>query len=135
MLFEEMSLLLNELADPQVTMGDLSALERVLDRLYRPLGIDIEFTKHFLDRVNDARNGRQITVSELASLFAKEFSKHGDKLANAKENTEAVLLDLSTDINVPFVIKHSSRGGLELLSKTVMRKHNFKTRNRVYRVR
>jgi len=44
----------------------LSSLEAVLDKAFAKLGIDVEFTKHFLDRVNDARNKTQITAKELA---------------------------------------------------------------------
>ena len=46
----------------EVRKSDLDQLERYADRLFASLGIDVEFTKHFLDRVNDERNVKQITV-------------------------------------------------------------------------
>ena len=35
--------------DKEITQGDLSQLERFADKLFAKVGIDIEFTKHFLD--------------------------------------------------------------------------------------
>ena len=59
--------------DKEITQGDLSQLERFADKLFAKVGIDVEFTKHFLDRVNDERNKKQITMSELTRLFKQEF--------------------------------------------------------------
>ena len=61
--------------DQEITQAQLDALETVLDRVFGQLGIDVEFTRHFLDRVNDERNRRQITIKELGLLFKKEFIK------------------------------------------------------------
>ena len=47
---------------PQITPVILNKLEKYLDALFARLGIDVEFTRHFLDRVNDERNIKQITV-------------------------------------------------------------------------
>ena len=55
--------------DQEITQAQLDALEAVLDRVFGQLGIDVEFTRHFLDRVNDERNRRQITIKELGLLF------------------------------------------------------------------
>ena len=40
------------------------------------LNIDVEFTKHFMDRVNDARNKTPITPAELTRLFKQSYRKH-----------------------------------------------------------
>ena len=48
-----------------ITKSDLNQIERYADRLFAAVGIDVEFTRHFMDRVNDARNQAQITSSEL----------------------------------------------------------------------
>ena len=47
--------------EKEVTKSDLDQLERYADRLFGALGIDVEFTRHFLDRVNDVINKMQIT--------------------------------------------------------------------------
>ena len=52
-----------------VTQGDLQKLEDYADRLFSRVGIDVAFTRHFLDRVNDERNQKQITVGELIRIF------------------------------------------------------------------
>ena len=43
-------------------------------------------------------------------------------------DAEAVIKDMRTDINMPFVLNFKS-GELELVAKTIMRKKNFKTPN------
>ena len=35
---------------------DIAQLEKFADRLFGKVGIDVEFTRHFMDRVNDIRN-------------------------------------------------------------------------------
>ena len=45
----------------ELKKSDLDQLEKYADRLFASVGIDVEFTRHFLDRVNDLRNTRQIT--------------------------------------------------------------------------
>ena len=44
------------LAERLITRSDLNQIERYADRLFAKVGIDVEFTRHFLDRVNDERN-------------------------------------------------------------------------------
>jgi len=128
--------MLAEANDPFITRQDLMNLEKMLDSLFNKLGIDIEFTKHFLDRVNDIRNVTQIRLSELSDLFRKEFLRFGDTLADMKDGVEAVLTDITTNINVPFVMKwNSSTKEMELIAKTVMRKKNFMTSGKRLAVR
>ena len=118
-----------------VTRSDLDKVESYADRLFKAVGIDIEFTRHFLDRVNDARNKKEITVQELASLFKKTFEKYGKKIASLGDNAEAVINDMKSDINMPFVLDLNRRTKeIELIAKTVMRKKNFMTRNLKLRV-
>ncbi len=113
----------------EVRKSDLDQLERYADRLFASLGIDVEFTKHFLDRVNDERNVKQITPSELTRLFKQTYKKHGKTIAKLGPDAEAVVNDMKTDINMPFVLNLKG-GELELVAKTVMRKKDFKTSNR-----
>ena len=112
----------------EVRKSDLDQLERYADRLFASLGIDVEFTKHFLDRVNDERNVKQITPSELTRLFKQTYKKHGKTIAKLGPDAEAVVNDMKTDINMPFVLNLKG-GELELVAKTVMRKKDFKTSN------
>ena len=101
-------------------------VEVYADRLYKAVGIDVEFTRHFLDRVNDARNQKQITVSELIRMFKQSFKKYGKKIAQLGPDAEAVLNDTQTDVNMPLVLNWNGKE-LDLVAKTVMRKKNFST--------
>ena len=117
----------------EITKQDLKQLEIILDRLFKSLNIDIEFTKHFLDRVNDRRNKKPITFGELQELFSKTYRKYANILKTLPDGTEAVLHDIQTDINVPFVLDiNMGTHMIDLISKTVMRKKGFKTYNRKY---
>lgn len=121
--------------DAPVTQIQIDALERVLDKVFGQVGIDVEFTRHFLDRVNDERNIKQITIHELGLLFKKEFQAYAKPIAQLGPDAEAVLKDLATDINIPFALDWNKGSGmLELVAKTVMRKKNFKTSNREFEV-
>ena len=61
------------LTEQELTKQDLDSIEKYADSLYKSVGIDVEFTRHFLDRVNDARNKKQITVAELIRLFKQSY--------------------------------------------------------------
>ena len=114
--------------DAQLSRADLDNVEKYADRLYKSVGIDVEFTKHFLDRVNDARNKTQITVSELIRMFKQSYKMYGKKIARLGPDAEAVLNDMQTDVNMPFVLKWDGKE-LDLVAKTVMRKKDFATSN------
>ena len=114
--------------EKEVTKSDLDQLERYADRLFGAVGIDVEFTRHFLDRVNDVRNKMQITTAELTRLFKQSYRKFGKVIRKLGPDAQAVLSDMKTDINMPFVLNLKG-GELELVAKTVMRKKDFKTSN------
>lgn len=113
-----------------ITQPMLDTLEKHLDRLFAAVGIDVEFTRHFLDRVNDRRNGEQITLKELAILFKDAYNKYGKQIAQMGPDAEAVIKDMRSDVNVPFALDwDSNKQELDLVAKTVMRKKDFKTSN------
>lgn len=119
---------LNE--QPQISQSDLKQIEDYADRLFKSLKIDIEFTRHFLDRVNDARNVKQITSDELIALFRKTYNTHGKKISKLGPDAEAVIADMQSNVNLPFVLKWDrDNEELDLVAKTVMRKKNFMTSN------
>ena len=121
--------------DNKITPSDLEALETFADRIFGKVGIDVEFTRHFLDRVNDERNGKQITASELTRLFKQEYKKWGQPIAKMGPDAEAVMKDLATDINMPFALVWDKENEeLDLIVKTVMRKKDFKTSNREFEI-
>ena len=109
------------ISEQTLSKSDLDGVEKYADRLYAAAGIDVEFTRHFLDRVNDSRNKKQITVAELIRMFKQSYKKFGKKIAKLGPDAEAVLNDMQTDINMPFVLKWDGKE-LDLVAKTVMRK-------------
>ncbi len=119
-----------------VIQADLDKLERYFDIVFKNIGMEVEFTKHFLERVNDSRNGKQITIAELVALFNKEYAQRGRQIASMSRDQEAVMRDASTEINVPFAIGWNPKTKmLELRSKTIMRKKVFSTPDPVLVVR
>ena len=109
-----------------VTQGDLRSLEDYADRLFAKVGVDVEFTRHFLDRVNDSRNEKQINVAELIRIFKQEYKYYGKKIAQLGPDAQAVMKDMRTDVNIPFVLQwDSANNELDLIAKTVMRKKRF----------
>ena len=116
--------------DKQVTQADIDELEKFADKIFAKVGIDVNFTRHFLDRVNDERNGKPISMSELTRLFKQEQKRWGKKIAQLGPDEEAVMKDLQTDLNLPFALRWDDKNNeLDLIAKTVMRKKNFKTPN------
>lgn len=119
----------------EMSYRQMKDVERYADDLFAELGIDITLRGHFFDRLNDARNGREITQNELIQLFNKTYKRYGEKIANMASGKEAVIFDYMTNINMPFLIKFDNRtGGLELIPKTVMRKKKFLTRTEKLKV-
>jgi len=124
---------ISDALDEDVTQPQLNALEKAVDNVFGRIGIDVEFTRHFLDRANDERNGEPITIQELGKLFAKEYKRWGKPIAQMGPDTEAVMKDLESDINIPFALRWNGEE-LELIAKTVMRKKNFSTSNKQFPV-
>ena len=116
-----------------ITKTELNAIEKYADKLFIKLGIDIEFTKHFLDRANDDRNGKTITVPELIGMFKRLHRKHGKPLSRLDTDINAVVKDFNNDINVPFAIDVTD-DGIDMYAKTIMRKKDFKTSTPVYTI-
>jgi hypothetical protein len=114
---------------------DMKNVERFADRLGAKFNIDVEFTRHFKERANDPRNKKQVTTKELVDLFQKTFTKFGNKIKMMGDSAEAVLMDLVTDLNLPFVLKFNRRSNeIEMVHKTIMRKKGFKTPDPILKV-
>lgn len=108
-----------------VSQQELNDLEKFADRLLNKFDIDIEFTRHFKDRMNDPRNKPAISVEELKSLFKKMADNKGKRIKK-HGNAEAVLKDMQSDLNLPVVVNWKN-GEFEVVNKTIMRKKGFKT--------
>jgi hypothetical protein len=124
---------LKDLLLEDISMSQLNQVETHLDKIWAKVGIDVEFTRHFHDRVNDARNGKPINTAELLRIYKQIYKRYGKPISQLSKGTEILLKDMSTDINVPVVLRWNGRE-LEMIAKTVMRKKNFKTRTKKYSI-
>jgi len=109
----------------EISKKVLDDLEVYFDKIYKSLGIDIEFTKHFHQQVNDPRNIKGISRSELVRIFRLTKKEHGPKIKRMNDKARAVISDMETDNNMPFEIKavKNKKGiDLQLVAITVMRK-------------
>lgn len=114
--------------DERVSPSQFQNIERFADKLFKHLGIDVEFTKHFKDRTNDKRNKPDITGQELIDFFKAAFVKHGKQIAAMKIDREGILKDIHSDVNLPFVMSFDKRNNeIDLVAKTIMRKKDFKS--------
>ena len=114
----------------KITQKQINDLEKFADRILAKFDIDVEFTRHFVDRVNDSRNDPDITIAELQKLF-KKIAKAKGKKVKELIGDEGVLKDLQTDLNLPVAVKLKKDGEIEVINKTIMRKRDFKTSNKV----
>ena len=112
-----------------ITRDDMRELEKFGDELLKVYGIDIEFTKHFGDRMSDERNIPCITVAEIRDFFKKIYINKGIKI-KGNVGIEAVLNDIQKKLNMPVIIDRKSGGDVEVRFKTIMRKKDFKTPDR-----
>ena len=124
---------LKESEQKDITAQELQQLETYADRLFASLGIDIEFSKHFKDRLNDPRNKKPITMAELTRLFRQVYKQHGKPIAQLGPDAEAVMKDMRTDVNIPFTLQWDGKE-LDLVAKTIMRKPHFSTPNQEFAV-
>jgi hypothetical protein len=114
----------------EVTQKQITDLEKFADRLLAKFDIDVEFTRHFADRMNDARNNPSISVAELQRFF-KKVAKEKGKNIKANVNAEVVLKDIQSDLNLPVAIKLDRKNDeIDVVNKTIMRKKDFKTSNK-----
>ena len=106
----------------EMSKSQLNQIEKYAEKQLSPE--DIEFTKHFFDRVNDTRNGKEISEPELTGFF-KRLARHKKEFKEFLEKYQQIVVkDKRYDINIPFV-----RQANQIIAKTVMRKDDFKTSN------
>lgn len=116
-----------------ITMSELRIIEQFADSLFKTLNVDIVFTHHFYDRLNDFRNGKEIEPEELIDIFKKFFQKYRGKISYMPLATPAILKDLNTKINIPFTLTYNEKDDeIDFVAKTIMRKDNFLSKEKKY---
>lgn len=116
-----------------ISKPELNDIERFIDKLFSVLNIDIVFTTHFYDRLNDLRNGKDIESGELINLFKKFFQRYKDKISLLPLEQEAIIKDIESKLNLPFTLVYDKRTGeIDFIAKTIMRKDNFLGSNKKF---
>lgn len=114
-----------------IGMKQIKAFEKIVDQLFKKYDIDFNFTRHFGDRMSDERNTPCITMKELAEFIKKIYAKQGKSLKGVA-GAEAVIKDLQTDLNIPVAVKYDQRKDeFDVVMKTIMRKKNFKSPDKI----
>jgi hypothetical protein len=111
------------------TYQEVKDLEKFADRLLNKYGVDIQFTRHFGDRMSDERNKPCIKLAELQQMFKRIEASKAEKIRQQKDG-EYVIVDLQKDLNLPVVIEYKRGTGFEVRVKSIMRKKNFMTTNK-----
>ena len=129
MFINKMKKKTNENIDEKMMQKDVNDLEKFADRILKKYKVDVEFTKHFVDRLNDKRNSPEIKVAELQRFFKKIQRNKAQNIID-NPDTEIVLKDMSTNLNLP--VKIVTKGNsFEVTNKTIMRKDNFSSPNKI----
>lgn len=122
--------LLSESYCDQIPDGVMKALERLADAMLDKFGIDVKLSAHFRERASDDRNNPCIMIDELKDIFKKIEKDQGEKIKK-HPNAEVVIKDLQKSLALPVVINYSKTKGFQIVAKTIMRKKNFKTSDKV----
>ena len=116
-----------------IGMKQIQQFEKIVDQLFKKFDIDFKFTRHFADRMSDERNNPCITLKELAEFIMKIYAKQGKSLKGIA-GAEAVVKDIQKDLNIPVAVTYDQRNDeFDVVMKTIMRKKNFKTPNKIIR--
>jgi len=86
--------------------AEVQELENQLDQLMRSVGLDVEFTQHFVERL--LGRDRSVSKEEIIDAFRKLKAKYKKRLLSAKKHPgyEAILKDFDNDLNVVFAIQN-----------------------------
>lgn len=115
-------------------------VQREIKKMYLPLGLEVNFTKHFVSRIVDDAvdaSGHQrdnISPEELTKVFVALKKYHRSIFDEAhnfddeiKTNKfDGVVLDLPRKISIPFALEFSKAKGRYIMTcKTVIKRENF----------
>ena len=104
----------------EMSQSDLASVEKYADKELSP--VDVDFTKHFFDRLNDPRNIKPISSAELIGFFKRLARKKNELTDFLTKYREVVASDNRTNINIPLVQMSD-----KIIAKTIMRKKDFQT--------
>ncbi len=110
----------------EMPMSTLRQIDAYADTQLSPTDVVIT-ARHFFDRLNDPRNGKEISSAELTGYF-KRLGRNKKKFMEfLTKYQQIVAKDGRTNINIPFMLQAN-----KIIAKTVMRKDNFMSSNPTY---
>ncbi len=110
----------------EMPMSTLRQIDAYADTQLSPTDVVIT-ARHFFDRLNDPRNGKEISSAELTGYF-KRLGRNKKKFMEfLTKYQQIVAKDSRTNINIPFMLQAN-----KIIAKTVMRKDNFMSSNPTY---
>ena len=90
-LMERQSIKLKDLIPENVSQSELNQVEKYLDKVWAKVGVDVEFTRHFMDRVNDVRNIKPISPAELIRIYREIYKKYGKPISKLPDGVNILL--------------------------------------------
>lgn len=99
---------------------DFQNLEKVLDDMFADVDIDVNFTRHFRERVTQ----RKLTQEDIIDLMQKIHDKYGDTLADLPKNSNRVFTHLTKLIDIASGIGGWNADGLKNLDLITAFKRN-----------
>lgn len=124
----------------EMSQGEIIDIEHEIRKSFATIGIIVNFTKHFGDRVitgaedEKGRKRDDVTPDELFKTFRSLKTHHKAIFAEAgnfndevkRGEFEGVIMDTFRKINVPFILEFDKKKGKYILTcKTIMKKQNF----------
>lgn len=127
--------------EKRVSVQKMDELQKFAISLWKKYGIDLIFTKHFLERVNHIRNDPPVTPEELLRLFRESARYHGSTIKNTAAEG-GIITDITTNLNIPLVTPNTStlddllnvnqtrkKPDRQVLFKSVQRKKDYVSNN------
>ena len=97
------------------------SLEKTLDDMFEDLGIDINFTRHFKERVIE----RGLTEEDIVELMKKIYDTHGDEVADLGRDENRVFTHLRRLVDIAAINKGYGEDYLkDLVLKTAYKRNS-----------
>ena len=102
---------------------DFVSLEKILDDMFEDLGIDINFTRHFKERVIE----RGLTEEDIIELMKKIYDTHGDEVADLGKDENRVFTHLRRLVDIAAINKGYGEDYLkDLVLKTAYKRNSLR---------
>ena len=99
------------------------SLEKILDDMFEDLGIDINFTRHFKERVIE----RGLTEEDIIELMKKIYDTHGDEVADLGKDENRVFTHLRRLVDIAAINKGYGEDYLkDLVLKTAYKRNSLR---------